>query len=176
VRAGAVNLAGSHDAFRLPTTIAPVASFAFVTSKSTKRPTLGRVFCKRPDLLRQTRRVRASHAAFCEFLSVAGRRYGAQRADMAAAIPRVLETRNVAVSRPMVEWGLDRMASGGDFADGQPQIGPNIVERAIRPQTITRKDPLFAGSFGGGRTWAAAFSRARWRRFSCLRSWALSLP
>ena len=28
------------------------------------------------------------------------------------------------------------------------------VERAIRPQTITRKNALFAGSAGGGRTWA----------------------
>ena len=27
-------------------------------------------------------------------------------------------------------------------------------ERAIRPQTITRKNALFAGSHGGGRTWA----------------------
>ena len=30
----------------------------------------------------------------------------------------------------------------------------NIVERAIRPQTITRKNALFAGSHGGGKTWA----------------------
>jgi hypothetical protein len=30
----------------------------------------------------------------------------------------------------------------------------NTVERAIRPQTITRKNALFAGSDGGGRTWA----------------------
>ena len=28
------------------------------------------------------------------------------------------------------------------------------MERAIRPQTITRKNALFAGSDGGGRTWA----------------------
>ena len=28
------------------------------------------------------------------------------------------------------------------------------MERAIRPQTITRKNSLFAGSDGGGRTWA----------------------
>ena len=30
----------------------------------------------------------------------------------------------------------------------------NIVERAIRPQSITRENSLFAGSDGGGRTWA----------------------
>ncbi|WP_018064945.1 transposase domain-containing protein, partial [Martelella mediterranea] len=29
-----------------------------------------------------------------------------------------------------------------------------IVERAIRPQAITRKNALFAGSDGGGRSWA----------------------
>jgi len=39
--------------------------------------------------------------------------------------------------------------------DGRIEIDSNIVERAIRPQTITRKNALFAGSDGGGRTWAA---------------------
>lgn len=34
------------------------------------------------------------------------------------------------------------------------RIDSNTVERAIRPQTITRKNSLFAGSDGGGRTWA----------------------
>ena len=40
------------------------------------------------------------------------------------------------------------------LADGRVEIDSNIVERAIRPQTITRKNSLFAGSEGGGRTWA----------------------
>jgi transposase len=39
--------------------------------------------------------------------------------------------------------------------DGRAEIDSNIVERAIRPQTITRKNSLFAGSVGGGRTWAS---------------------
>jgi transposase len=30
----------------------------------------------------------------------------------------------------------------------------DVFERAIRPQAITRKNSLFAGSEGGGRTWA----------------------
>ena len=38
--------------------------------------------------------------------------------------------------------------------DGRIEIDTNIVERAIRLQTITRKNALFAGSDGGGRTWA----------------------
>jgi transposase len=38
--------------------------------------------------------------------------------------------------------------------DGRVEIDSNIVERAIRPQTIVRKNSLFAGSEGGGRVWA----------------------
>ena len=38
--------------------------------------------------------------------------------------------------------------------DGRLDIDSNAVERAIRPQTITRKNALFAGSNGGGQTWA----------------------
>lgn len=40
------------------------------------------------------------------------------------------------------------------LTDGRVEIDSNIVERAMRPQTITRKNALFAGSDGGGRTWA----------------------
>ncbi len=40
------------------------------------------------------------------------------------------------------------------LTDGRVEINSNIVERAIRPQAITRKNSLFAGSDGGGRTWA----------------------
>jgi transposase len=39
--------------------------------------------------------------------------------------------------------------------DGRAEIDSNIVERAIRPQAITRKNSLFAGSAGGGQTWAS---------------------
>lgn len=38
--------------------------------------------------------------------------------------------------------------------DGRLDIDSNIVERAIQPQTITRKNALVAGSDGGGNTWA----------------------
>jgi transposase len=40
------------------------------------------------------------------------------------------------------------------LVDGRIEIDSNTVERATRPQTITRKNSLFAGSDGGGRTWA----------------------
>lgn len=47
-----------------------------------------------------------------------------------------------------------RVALERFLVDGRIEIDSNIVERAIRPQTITRKNALFAGSDGGGRTWA----------------------
>lgn len=40
------------------------------------------------------------------------------------------------------------------LTDGRVELDSNIVERAIRPQAITRKNSLFAGSDGGGRTGA----------------------
>jgi transposase len=42
--------------------------------------------------------------------------------------------------------------------DGRLEMDSNIVERAIRPVTITRKNSLFAGSDGGARHWAIAMT------------------
>jgi transposase len=54
-----------------------------------------------------------------------------------------------------IRYALSRRAALERFlSDGRVEIDSNIVERAIRPQTITRKNALFAGSAGGGRTWA----------------------
>ena len=56
--------------------------------------------------------------ALCEFVSVLDRRYGVSRADIAAAIRRLMETGNVVINRPAVEAGLAALEAGGDFADG----------------------------------------------------------
>jgi transposase len=40
--------------------------------------------------------------------------------------------------------------------DGRLEMDSNVVERAIRPVTITRKNSLFAGSDAGARHWAVA--------------------
>jgi hypothetical protein len=54
-----------------------------------------------------------------------------------------------------IRHAIARRAIFGRFlADGRIELDSNIVERAIRPQAITRKNSLFAGSDGGGRTWA----------------------
>lgn len=54
-----------------------------------------------------------------------------------------------------IRYALTRREALERFlADGRIETDSNIVERAIRSQTITRKNSLFAGSHGGGRTWA----------------------
>ena len=58
-----------------------------------------------------------------------------------------------------IRYALSRQQSLERFLDdGRIDIDSNIVERAIRPQAITRKNALFAGSDGGGRTWATIAS------------------
>jgi len=42
--------------------------------------------------------------------------------------------------------------------DGRIDIDNNSVERAIRPQTFTHKNALFAGSEAGNQTWATIAS------------------
>lgn len=86
-------------------------------------------------------------------------------------------------SRPIVEglheWLLDhveRVSGVSDLAkamryairhwpgliafldDGRIEMDTNVVERAIRPHTLTRKNALFAGSDGGARHWAIAMT------------------
>jgi len=52
-----------------------------------------------------------------------------------------------------IRYAVSRRAIFERFlTDGRIELDSNIVERAIRPQTITRKNSLFAGSDGGGRT------------------------
>jgi transposase len=42
--------------------------------------------------------------------------------------------------------------------DGRIEMDTNVVERAIRPNTLTRKNALFAGSDGGARHWSIAMT------------------
>ena len=42
--------------------------------------------------------------------------------------------------------------------DGRVEMDTNVVERAIRPHTLTRKNALFAGSDGGAKHWALAMT------------------
>jgi len=55
-----------------------------------------------------------------------------------------------AIRYALTRWeGLCRF-----IADGRVEIDSNVVERAIRPLALNRKNALFAGSDGGGEHWA----------------------
>jgi len=59
-----------------------------------------------------------------------------------------------AIAYARVRWdGLTRF-----LADGRIELDSNIVERAIRPITLNRKNALFAGSDDGGDHWAVIAS------------------
>jgi predicted nucleic-acid-binding protein len=62
--------------------------------------------------------VAISLQSLSEFARVLERHYEIPRADISAAIRRLVETRNVAVNRPAVAAGLDVFDADGDFADG----------------------------------------------------------
>ena len=69
-----------------------------------------------------------------------------------ATLPRISGKSKLA---EVIRYAIKRRAAFEVFLnDGLADIDSNVVERAIRPQTITRKNSLFAGSDGGGRTWA----------------------
>ena len=62
--------------------------------------------------------VSISLQSMCELAWVLERRYETSRADIAAAIRQLLETRGVIANRPAAMAGLAILEAGGDFADG----------------------------------------------------------
>ncbi|MCJ2094772.1 type II toxin-antitoxin system VapC family toxin [Methylobacterium sp. J-072] len=73
---------------------------------------------KAVETLERAELVAVSVHALCEFVWVLERHYGVRRPDVAAAIRRILDMRNVVANRPAVEAGLAVLDAGGDFADG----------------------------------------------------------
>jgi transposase len=58
-----------------------------------------------------------------------------------------------------IRYALSRWAGLSLFLDdGRIEIDNNVVERAIRPLTLNRKNALFAGSDGGAEHWAVIAS------------------
>jgi transposase len=58
-----------------------------------------------------------------------------------------------------IRYALSRWQGLGRFlGDGRVELDSNVVERAIRPITLGRKNHLFAGSDGGGQHWAVLAS------------------
>ena len=58
-----------------------------------------------------------------------------------------------------IRYALSRWAGLSLFLDdGRVEIDNNVVERAIRPLALNRKNALFAGSDGGAEHWAVIAS------------------
>jgi predicted nucleic-acid-binding protein len=68
--------------------------------------------------MEQAETVMVSQHALCELVWVLDRHYGVSRADIAATIRQLRDTKNIALDRPAVEAGLAVLDAGGDFADG----------------------------------------------------------
>jgi predicted nucleic-acid-binding protein len=68
--------------------------------------------------MEQAETVVVSQHALCELVWVLDRRYGVSRADIAATIRQLSDTKNVALDRPAVNAGLAVLDAGGDFAHG----------------------------------------------------------
>jgi transposase len=47
-------------------------------------------------------------------------------------------------------------------------LDTNVVERAIRPNTLARKNALFAGADGGARHWAIAMTLIQTAKLNCI--------
>jgi hypothetical protein len=61
-----------------------------------------------------------------------------------------------------IRYGLRHWQGLRQFLDdGRVEMDSNTVEREIRPVAVTRKAALFAGSEGGGETWAIATTLIR---------------
>lgn len=70
------------------------------------------------EALETADRVAVTSQSLCEFAWVLARGYRTSRDDIAAAIRRLLDMRNISVDRLAVEAGLAVLEAGGDFADG----------------------------------------------------------
>ncbi|GAA5266697.1 IS66 family transposase [Acidiphilium sp. MT5] len=58
------------------------------------------------------------------------------------------------------------------LTDGRVEVDSNVVERTIRPVVMTKKNALFAGSSGGGETWAILASLINTARLNGLDPYA----
>ncbi len=69
-------------------------------------------------LLKQAEIIAVSLPSLCEFVWVLRQVYDFTQQEIVAAVEALLDTGNVAVNRPAVEFGLAILNAGGDFADG----------------------------------------------------------
>jgi predicted nucleic-acid-binding protein len=87
-------------------------------------------------------------AALCELVWVLRTGYGEPNAAIAAALRALLDSDTVAVDRLAVEFGLQVMEAGGDFADGVIAYGGQVLG-AVTFVSFDRKAVELIASHGG---------------------------
>jgi predicted nucleic-acid-binding protein len=73
---------------------------------------------KAKRLLEESEQVIVSRHALCEFVWVLSRSYKLPRAEIATAISKLLNSRNVIADDAAMNAGFRAMEAGADFADG----------------------------------------------------------
>jgi predicted nucleic-acid-binding protein len=69
-------------------------------------------------LLKEASLIAVSLPCLCELVWILRRGAKLTKEDVAAAVRALFETENVVMNRAAVEWGLELLEAGGDFADG----------------------------------------------------------
>lgn len=70
------------------------------------------------ELLQEADSVAVPVPVLCEFVWVLRRGYKKSSSDISDAIHRLMNSANVVMNRPAIEFGLSVLNAGGDFADG----------------------------------------------------------
>jgi predicted nucleic-acid-binding protein len=69
-------------------------------------------------LLKEADSIAVPVPVLCEFVWVLRRGYKKSSSEISDAIQRLINSANVVMNRPAVEFGLSVLDAGGDFADG----------------------------------------------------------
>jgi transposase len=126
--------------------------------ESTKSPLAGHVLARIRELYAIEAEIRGHPADHRQRVRQARSRpiVDALRAWLQEQLPRVSAVSELAKA---IRYAIRHWSGLVVFLDdGRIEMDTNVVERSIRPVTLTRKNALFAGSDGGARHWAIAMT------------------
>jgi hypothetical protein len=158
--AGFKRLAGdrSDDSVKLAFCWAHMRRPFFEFYESTKSPLAGHVLARIRELYAIEAEIRGHPADHRQRVRQARSRpiVDALHAWLQEQIPRVSAVSELAKA---MRYAIRHWPGLVAFLDdGRIEMDTNVVERSIRPVTLTRKNALFAGSDGGARHWSVAMT------------------
>jgi hypothetical protein len=158
--AGFKRLAGdrSDDSVKLAFCWAHMRRPFFEFYESTKSPLAGHVLARIRELYAIEAEIRGHPADHRQRVRQARSRpiVDALHAWLQEQIPRVSAVSELANA---MRYAIRHWPGLVAFLDdGRIEMDTNVVERSIRPVTLTRKNALFAGSDGGARHWSVAMT------------------